>query len=205
MSEGFRLILLATNNRGKVVELEKLLADLPVRVALLSDVVGAMDIPEPFGTFRENAAHKALTGARLSGEWALGEDSGLEVEALGGRPGVYSARLAGKGRPDAERVALLLQLIEGVLPERRAARFRCALALASPARLLGQWEGRSDGQITQRPRGTGGFGFDPVFVAEGMDRTNAELSTEEKNRISHRGEAIRTLREALPGLLAPCS
>ncbi len=201
MSEGVRLIVLATSNRGKVAELEPLLAGLPIRLALLGDIVEAAQIPEPFATFRENAVHKARTAARLSDAWALGEDSGLEVDALGGRPGVYSARFAGQGRPDAERVALLLRLLANVPPERRTARFRCAVALASPAGRLGTWEGRSEGRIAEAPRGEGGFGYDPVFLAAGMDRTNAELSREEKNCLSHRGEAMRKLREALPGLL----
>lgn len=204
MSEGRKacLIVLATRNRGKVVELRGLLVGLPVGLALLGDVASATDIAEPFSTFRENAAHKAVRAAHIGGEWALGEDSGLEVDALAGRPGVYSARFAGKGAPDEERIRLLLAMMSGVPEERRGARFRCSVALAGPQGLLGQWEGLSEGRITTQPRGDGGFGFDPVFIARGMDRTNAELSSEEKNRISHRGQAMRKLAQALPGILA---
>jgi XTP/dITP diphosphohydrolase len=197
-----RLIVLATNNPGKARELEALLAGLPVRLALLRDAYGAVDIPEPFATFRENAAYKARVAARLAGEWALGEDSGLAVDALAGRPGVYSARFAGKGEPDERRVELLLEVLQGTPAARRTARFRCAIALASPKGVLGEWEGVCEGRIAERARGAGGFGFDPVFIAEGQTRTNAELAPEEKNAISHRGIAMRALAAHLPGLLA---
>lgn len=199
---GQRLIVLATSNRGKVVEISELCHGLPIELALLTDVVGPTDIPEPFTTFRENAANKALVAAALSNTWAIGEDSGLEVDALGGRPGVYSARFAGKGSPDQERVRLLLKMLVGVPPDRRTARFRCAMALASPNRLLGEWQGPCGGTIAEAPRGSGGFGFDPVFIPDGMSRTMAELSTEEKNSLSHRGNALRQLLTDLPRLLS---
>jgi len=196
-----RLIVLATGNRGKVVEVSPLLREMPVQLAILSDVVGAIPIPEPFATFRENAVHKALVAAALSGSWALGEDSGLEVDALAGRPGVYSARLAGKGAPDEQRIRLLLDMLLGVPPERRTARFCCAVALASPGGVLGEWQGHCEGHITEAPRGDGGFGFDPVFEPLGLTRTTAEMSTNEKNAISHRGQALRRFAADLPGLL----
>ena len=196
-----RLIVLATANRAKAVELEALLAAMPVRLALLEEAAGRRDIAEPFATFRESAAYKARRAAQLTGEWSLGEDSGLEVDALAGRPGVYSARLAGKGAPDERRIALLLRMLEGVPAERRTARFRCALALAAPEGLLGQWQGVCEGRIAERPRGERGFGFDPVFVAGGETRTNAELTAEEKNALSHRGMAMRQFAAELAGLI----
>lgn len=199
---GPRLIVLATSNRGKAVEMSELCRGLSVELAVLTDILGQIEIAEPFSTFRENAAHKALVAAALSDAWALGEDSGLEVDALGGRPGVYSARLAGKQAPDANRVQLLLTMLAGVPPEARTARFHCAMALASPDGLLGEWQGECEGRIAEVPCGEAGFGFDPVFVPVGAARTMAELSTEEKNAISHRGNALRQFLADLPRLLS---
>ncbi len=196
-----RRIVLATNNAGKVAELAELLSDLPVELELLRDAVGPVDISEPFATFHENAAHKAITAARLAGCWALAEDSGLVVDALGGRPGVYSARFAGKGTPDGDRIDLLLEMLTSVPPNQRGARFRCAIALASPGEILGDWRGTCEGSITTAPRGQSGFGYDPIFQTDGQARTNAELSRAEKNAISHRGMAIRLLMGDLPGML----
>jgi XTP/dITP diphosphohydrolase len=215
-----RLIVLATSNAGKVRELELLVDDWittkytkytkgrqgdgsrpAVRLALLREVGGDDVMPEPFATFRENAAYKARTAAQRSGEWALGEDSGLQVDALGGRPGVYSARFAGRGQPDARRVQLLLEMLRDVEEGRRTARFRCAVALASPEGMIGEWEGVCEGRIAEAARGEGGFGYDPIFVPEGEARTMAELTREEKNSISHRGRAMRRMAEELEGML----
>jgi XTP/dITP diphosphohydrolase len=204
-TSGERLIVLATSNRGKVTEVARLCRALPVELALLADALGPIEIPEPFATFRENAAHKALTAAALAEAWALGEDSGLEVDALGGRPGVYSARFAGKQALDADRVQLLLGMLAAIPPEARTARFHCAMALASPDGLLGEWQGECEGRIAEMPRGEAGFGFDPVFVPVGAARTMAELATEEKNAISHRGNALRRLLADLPRLLSTTS
>jgi len=197
-----RPIVLATANRGKALELEALAAALPVRVALLSELAGPVETSEPFGTFHENARRKAHVAARLTGEWALGEDSGLAVDALSGRPGVYSARFAGPGQPDAQRVALLLEMLEGVPTDRRGARFHCALCLAGPEGVLGEWAGVCEGRIANEARGSGGFGFDPVFVAGGQSLTSAELTPDEKNALSHRGIAMRRFVADLPPLLA---
>ena len=230
-----RVIVLATSNVGKLAELRELLASLPVDLRLLADVVGPVEIPEPFATFRENAAHKALQAARLSNSWALAEDSGLTVERLNGRPGVYSARFAGKGTPDEERVQQLLRCLRGVSADGRQAAFHCCVALASPGgesvsdqeirpttaggsvsdqeirptgvlkpSIVGEWQGRCDGVICERPRGTNGFGYDPVFVPSGETRTNAELSPPEKNALSHRGQAMRAFARDLPRLLDGC-
>jgi len=217
-----RLIVLATSNPGKVRELEALLSDwittkytkhtkdddgdgtaagLAVRLALIGEVADGGEIPEPFTTFRENAAYKARVAAQRSGEWALGEDSGLAVDALAGRPGVYSARLAGKGQSDARRVALLLEMMRDVPAPRRTARFHCAVALASPEGLLGEWQGVCEGRIAEAARGEQGFGFDPVFIPDGETRTMAELTPDEKNAVSHRGRAMRRMAEELRGML----
>ncbi|MGQ9731832.1 MAG: RdgB/HAM1 family non-canonical purine NTP pyrophosphatase [Candidatus Zipacnadales bacterium] len=196
-----RLVVLSTGNPSKARELERLCNGLPVRFTLLREIVGEADLPEPFTTFRENALYKACITARLSNEWALGEDSGLAVDALGGRPGVYSARFAGSERTDDERIALLLRMLDGVPPNRRTARFRCAIALAAPDGILGQWEGVCEGTVADAPRGQRGFGYDPIFFARGQARTNAELTLDEKNAISHRGMAIRQLVAELPRLL----
>jgi XTP/dITP diphosphohydrolase len=196
-----RLLVLATGNAGKARELEALLGGLQLRVTLLRDVAGPTEIPEPFATFRENARRKAEVAARIAGEWALGEDSGLSVEALQGRPGVYSARFAGAGQPDAERVALLLRMLEGVPEPHRTARFHCALCLAAPHGVLGEWEGLCEGTITSEPRGQGGFGYDPIFVPRGQARTSAELAPDGKNAISHRGLAMRRFVAEVPRLL----
>ena len=148
-----RRIVLATGNPGKAGELETLLRGLPVQCVLLRELAGGLDVPEPFATFVENAAYKARFAARLGREWALGEDSGLDVDAMAGRPGVYSARFAGHRRPDSERVGLLLNMMMDVPPARRTGRFHCALALASPEGLLGQWHGLCEGRIAEAPRG----------------------------------------------------
>jgi len=191
-------LLLATHNAGKRREAEALLAGLGVEVATLRDLGDGAALPEPFATFHENARHKAVLAAHRHGRAALGEDSGLVVEALGGRPGAYSSRFAGAGRPDPERVALLLSLLDDRPAEEREARFVCALCLAAPdGSVVGEWCGECAGRIATVPRGEGGFGYDPVFVAQGQSRTNAELSPEEKNAVSHRGAAFRALREAL--------
>lgn len=198
-----RLLVLATSNAKKGREIQALLQPLPVQVLLLKDVCGPVRVPEPFNTFRENAAYKALWSARLCGEWSLGEDSGLEVDALSGRPGVYSARFAGAEAPDEKRVELLLRLLEGLSDDQRTARFRCVVALAAPPPhgILGAWEGACEGRIVTQPRGSFGFGYDPIFVANGQTRTNAELTPEEKNAISHRGIALRLFARDFPIIL----
>lgn len=191
-----RRLLVASANRGKIAEITQLLADLPVEVVGLDAYPDFAPSEEPYDTFAENAAHKAEEAARHAGCLALADDSGLEVQALGGRPGVFSARYGPDEVARNERLLAELALRPGA---DRAARFVCVVALASPERLLGTWTGTVAGTITPEPRGTQGFGYDPVFEYEG--RTFAEMSREEKGAVSHRGRALQAFRAALPELL----
>jgi XTP/dITP diphosphohydrolase len=197
-------LVFATRNRGKVVELRALLADLGIDVLSLDDLtVPVPDVVEDGDTFAANAAKKALAVSRATGLPALADDSGLEVDALGGAPGVRSARYAGEGAGDAANNARLLDALAGVPPERRTARFRSCLALADTAGSLGERvltaEGACEGRILDRPRGTGGFGYDPLFYVPELDATFAELGVGTKNDHSHRARAMQTMR---PRILA---
>lgn len=185
-----RRLVLATRNAGKVRELVSLLGPLGVEVASLADYPDLPEIPEEGDTFEANAVFKAREVARLTGETALADDSGLEVDALDGAPGVHSARFAGEPKDDAANNAKLLRLLEGVPPERRTARFRCVVALATPEGEVYTAEGSSEGVILDRPRGENGFGYDPLFYVPALGKTFAELDMEVKNRISHRGKAF---------------
>lgn len=186
--------VLATANPGKAREISALLQGLDVRVRTLADF-GAPAPDETGASYVENALLKARAACRASGLPALAEDSGLEVDALGGAPGLYSARYAGAGASDAQNLARLLDALAGVEPDRRAARFRCAAVFLRAAdhpwpRLgLGTWEGT----IAPAPAGTGGFGYDPVFVPAGDTRTAAQLDAAAKLAASHRGQALRAL------------
>ena len=190
-------LLIATTNAGKVAELRALLGDLPCEVAGLSDLAQpAPPVDETGATFAENALLKADHYFAHAGWTTLADDSGLEVEALGGAPGVYSARYAGEGASDAERTAKLLGELEGVPDSRRAARFVCAVALVGP-QFRRTFEGSCGGVIARAPRGGGGFGYDPVFVDAELGRTFAELTREEKAARSHRGRALAAARAFL--------
>jgi XTP/dITP diphosphohydrolase len=195
-------VVLATQNDGKLAELRQLLSDLPIELVSMRDVLGDdFSVPEDGVSFEENAVTKANAVCHAAHIPALADDSGLEVDALGGRPGVRSARFAHDRATDAENNAALLRELEEIDEPQRAARFRCVLALASP------WdaepstvEGRCDGRIARTPRGSGGFGYDPLFLLED-GRAMAELSEAEKNAISHRARAVRALRPLLVALL----
>jgi len=200
-------IVVASRNPHKLDEIRAILADLPVRLTKAADH-GAPEVDEDLPTLAGNAWKKAAQVARATGRWALADDTGLEVDALGGRPGVRSARYAGERATYADNCALLLRELEGVAPERRTARFRCVVHLAAPGDVEGEGMGRAahgtlEGAIATAPRGGGGFGYDPVFLVAGdpQGRTLAELSSEEKNTISHRGRALASLRALLPTLL----
>lgn len=202
-----RRVVVASRNAGKVRELAVLFAlpglELVPMSALLPD---SFEVEETGTTFEENAWLKALAVARATGEPALADDSGIEVDALGGRPGVYSARYAGVGASDADNNRLLLEELEGVVEERRTARFRSVLVLARPAspepERVSSASGVVEGRILRAPRGEGGFGYDPLFSTLELDgRTTAEATLEEKNRISHRGRAARALAPALARFL----
>lgn len=192
-------LLLATTNQGKRREIEGRVASLGLEVITLADA-GIEPAEETGSTFEENAALKALHAARRSGLWTLAEDSGLEVDALGGRPGVYSARFAGAGATDEENNRKLLELLAEVPADRRGARFRAVMVLASPGGQTWTAEGVCEGAIAFAPRGEGGFGYDPLFLYG--ERTFAEMSPAEKEAVSHRGKALRAMlavmRRALP-------
>lgn len=190
-------ILVATTNKGKLREYAELLADLPVEWVSLADVGIATDVKETGETFEENARLKASAYARESGLLTLADDSGLEVEALGGAPGVQSARYAGPGASDQERYQLLLANLEGVPDEDRKARFVCVIAVATPEGDMISAEGFRGGYIIREPRGEHGFGYDPVFWIPGYRVTMAELEPEVKNRISHRAQAVKAIRPEL--------
>jgi len=189
----FRL-LVATGNRGKVRELCELLADVPVELVSLCDFPDLKEIAETESTFRGNAELKASGYARQAGMWTLADDSGLEVDALGGEPGVYSARFAGAGSSYETKMAELLSRIEKAKNLDRRARFVCAIAIAAPdGKIEYTTEGRCEGAIAESSRGTRGFGYDPIFVPDGFDHTFGELPGDIKQQISHRGRATREI------------
>ena len=189
-------LLVATRNAGKLREFRRIMCGLPLEVVALDDLGLELSILENGATFADNATIKARAYARASGLPTMADDSGLEVDALGGRPGVHSARYAGEQAPDCERRALLLQEMAAVPDAERTARFRCVLALDWHGNLY-RTEGSVEGVIAREERGTGGFGYDPLFLVPELGRTLAELSPEEKNAISHRGKAARAMRQVL--------
>ena len=186
-------MVLASRNPGKIRELVRLLADAPVELRSLRDYPEMPDPEETGATFGDNAVIKAVAASLGTGEWALADDSGLEVDALDGGPGVRSARFPYEGVTDGERNRALLALMADVPDEQRTARFRCVAALADGELVLGTWEGVCEGTILREPRGEEGFGFDPVFYVPEFDCAMAELPTEVKNEISHRAQALRAM------------
>lgn len=197
-------LLLGTRNPGKVIEIVNILADSGCSFSSLQEFPNVGEAEENFVTFAENAIAKAQFYASATGLSTLADDSGLEVEALGGAPGVLSARYAGANASDADRRALLLsELIKVGTPNRRA-RFVAVVAIATPdGKVLNTSEGICEGTITFAPRGTGGFGYDPLFVPDGYIETFAELSDTIKNQISHRARALRGTRKFLSQLDHP--
>jgi len=197
LSPSKRRVVLATLNPGKVRELARLLGDLPIELLSLAEVPRASLPAETGATYVENAFIKARAARRLTGLAALADDSGLEVDALDGAPGLHSARFGGPGLDDAGRVALLLERLGSVPAGSRTARFRCVIALVDEAGGERTVEGVVEGEIAAAPRGTGGFGYDPVFLYPPLARTFGELSDSEKERISHRAVAARAARALL--------
>ena len=197
MSDDKEALLIATRNPGKLRELTSLLAGCTLKLVSLDDVGVDADVLEPGSTFEENATLKALTYSRLAGMVTLADDSGLEVEALGGEPGVMSSRYAGEGASDQQRIAFLLRKLDNIPEDRRKARFRCVIAVARPGAETGLYAGECHGTIIDAPRGRNGFGYDPIFLLPELGRTMAELSPEEKDRVSHRSMAARKAVEAL--------
>jgi XTP/dITP diphosphohydrolase len=195
-----RRLVLATANPGKLRELKRLLGDVPFEVLGAAEAGCALEVEEDGETYAENAQIKARAVAAACGELALGDDSGIEVDALGGRPGLHSARYGGPGLDDRGRLELLLQELDGVPGEARTARYRAVVALAEPEGPAQRFEATWEGRIALAPRGKRGFGYDPIFeIADG--RTAAELDDAEKDRVSHRGIATRLAAEYLRRLV----
>jgi XTP/dITP diphosphohydrolase len=186
-------LVLATRNAGKTDELRKLLAGFTVDIKNLTDFGPIPPVDEDGGTFEENAVKKARFIAKVLGLPALADDSGLVLEALGGAPGVKSARYAGENATDAANNAKLLRELQNV--DNRTAAFVCVIAIAVPWGPALIYEGRCEGIITREPAGTQGFGYDPIFYYPPLQKTFAQITTEEKNRVSHRGHALRELRD----------
>ncbi len=186
-----RNLLLATTNSHKLQEYRAIFSGIPFRLLSLHDIQLDMDVEETGTTFVENAQLKAIAYAQASGLLSLADDSGLEIDAMGGAPGVYSARFAGKDATYAERFRLILAHLHGLPAAQRTARFRCAITIAEPSSYYRTVEGTMEGVIAEAPRGENGFGYDPIFIVPALAKTNAELSAEQKNSISHRGRAAQ--------------
>lgn len=190
-------VVFASRNRGKARELAALIDGAGIELLSLADLPGAPDVVEDGETFEENAAKKARTIAVWSGLPAVADDSGLEVDAIDGAPGVRSARFAGEGATDADNNAKLLRLMADVPLERRTARFVSVIAVATPDGSVRTVRGTCEGMIGREPRGTGGFGYDPLFIVPECGLTLAEMDLTTKNRFSHRGRAFRLARDLL--------
>jgi XTP/dITP diphosphohydrolase len=193
-------VVIATKNKGKAKDFEAIFAPLNYEVLTMFDVAEDLEIEEIGTTFEENAIIKAETLSKALGKLVIADDSGLIVDALGGEPGVYSARYAGD-HDDEANIQKVLQKLEGVPEEQRTARFMCVIAISGPDMPTKTFEGTCEGIITNEKRGTNGFGYDPIFYVPALERTMAELTPEEKASISHRGNAIRKLTEELQKLI----
>lgn len=196
---GYKL-LLATNNEGKIREYKILLSSLACELVTLADLGVAIEVNEVGGSLEENARLKATVIAAESHLTALADDSGLEVDALGGEPGPLSARYAGEGASDKERVDYLLSRLKSVPWEKRSARFRCVIVIATPSGEVELCSGECRGVIAFEPKGEEGFGYDPVFYFPELNKTMAELPMEIKNKVSHRGQAARQAYQVLDRL-----
>jgi XTP/dITP diphosphohydrolase len=194
-------LLLATNNPGKAREYRSLLSGVPFELVTPAGVGITTEVAETGKSFEENATLKATILAAESGLLTLADDSGLEVDALGGEPGTLSARYAGENASDSDRVNYLLAKMRDVPEGKRQARFRCVIAIAAPDGNVEICSGECDGVIALKPRGNRGFGYDPIFYLPELGKTMAELQPEEKNKISHRGRAVEKAREVLKKLV----
>ncbi|NLS44130.1 MAG: RdgB/HAM1 family non-canonical purine NTP pyrophosphatase [Firmicutes bacterium] len=197
-------LVLATSNHSKIQEIKGILDALPIEVVASSEYKGIPDIIEDGETFEDNAICKAITVTKATGEVSLADDSGLEVDALHGAPGVYSARFAGENIPlgkerDRANYEKLLQLLKGVKDGKRTARFRCVIAIAAPGGKINLVQGVCEGKIGFLPDGTGGFGYDPVFIPNGQNRSFAALPQDIKNTISHRARALKASLPIIKG------
>lgn len=194
-------IVIATQNRGKAKEFESLFSSFDFDVVTLLELPEQIDIVEDGHTFEENAKIKAETISKKFNCIAIGDDSGLIVDYLNGRPGIYSARYAGEDKDDEANLQKVLKELKGVSPENRTARFYCALAFSAPQIETKTVHGTCEGKILSEKRGSQGFGYDPIFFVEELGKTLAELTKEEKNMISHRGKAIKELSKVIDGWL----
>jgi XTP/dITP diphosphohydrolase len=190
-------LVVATGNKGKLREFAELLKGVVDVILSPADFPGFPEVDEDGETFQANALKKARSAALFTGKPVLADDSGLSVDHLGGRPGVYSARFAGEGATDAENNALLLRELDGVPTEKRGAAFHCVIALCLPDGSCQTFDGSLAGIVLEAPRGEGGFGYDPLFLVLEYGQTFSELPLEIKNAISHRGRAMQMLKEAM--------
>lgn len=191
-------VIIATQNKGKAKDFEALFGPLGYEVLTLRDVAKDMDVEETGVTFEENAILKAEAVAEALQTTVIADDSGLEIDALNGEPGVYSARYAGEAKSDEANIEKVLAKLEGVSEEQRTARFRCVLAIASPNKETVTYSGSCEGMILSERKGDHGFGYDPIFFVPNEGKAMAELLPEEKAAISHRGNALRELEKAMP-------
>lgn len=195
-------VIVATSNKGKIQEIREILSPLSLKLVSMGDFFQtSVEIDETGSTFTENALIKADWVFEKSGLWALADDSGLEVDCLNGKPGVYSARFAGENAGPTENNRKLLEQMQNVPAENRTARFRCVMILKTGPNTYLQSDGVCEGRIGFEPVGTQGFGYDPLFIPDGFDRTFAQLSSFEKHQLSHRGKALKILMEKLNAIL----
>lgn len=194
-------IIIATKNKGKAKDFEALLEPMGYKVLTLHDVAPHMDVEETGDTFEENAILKAAAIAEELQATVIADDSGLEIDALGGEPGVFSARYSGEEKNDSSNIDKVLQKMVQVRENERTARFRCVLAMAAPGKETVLFKGVCEGLITTERKGDNGFGYDPIFYVPSLDKTMGQMKPDEKASISHRGNAIRELGKAMPGLI----
>lgn len=189
--------IIATHNPGKVKEFKEILEPKGYDVKSLAEIGFTEEIEETGHTFEENAILKAEAVARAVNKMVIADDSGLSIDNLGGKPGVYSARYAGEQKDDQANIDKVLSELKGIEKEQRTARFRCALAVSIPGAETKTVEGHVEGYIAEEPRGEYGFGYDPIFIVKDKDKTMAELTSDEKNKISHRADALKKLSKLL--------
>ncbi|RDB53121.1 XTP/dITP diphosphatase [Bacillus subtilis] len=189
--------IIATHNPGKVKEFKEILEPRGYDVKSLAEIGFTEEIEETGHTFEENAILKAEAVAKAVNKMVIADDSGLSIDNLGGRPGVYSARYAGEQKDDQANIEKVLSELKGIEKEQRTARFHCALAVSIPGEETKTVEGHVEGYIAEEPRGEYGFGYDPIFIVKDKDKTMAELTSDEKNKISHRADALKKLSKLL--------
>ena len=197
-----RKIVVATGNKGKLSEIREILTGLSVEIVSMSDIFDPIpEIAETGNTFISNAIQKADWVYEHSGIWTIADDSGLEVDALGGRPGVYSARYAGENCDSEANNRKLLTALDGVPEGKRTARFKCAIVFETAHEQYISAEGVCEGKIGFEPEGNEGFGYDPLFIPEGFEQTFAQLDSKQKHKLSHRGNALRLLKDKMHGVI----